>query len=106
MIYSKAALQRFLGKGLERLLCSGALFFREVKDGQCISRNPGLMVRTVHHLTVKWDLGVSMWVKEKNPVNQEHLGKDSTATGTDGLLTEPKMRLYSKIIARKKRIDP
>lgn len=65
MIYSKAVLLRFLGKGLEQLLCSRALFFGEVKPSQCISRSPGLMVRTVHHLAVKWDLGVSMWEKKK-----------------------------------------
>lgn len=57
-----------------------SLVFGEVKPSQCISRSPGLMVRTVHHLAVKWDLGVSMWEKKKkkkhHSVNQEHLRKD------------------------------
>lgn len=79
MIYGKAALLRFLGKGLEQLLCNRALFFGKVKPSQCISRSPGLMVCTVLHLAVKWDFGVSMWEKKKKQkknVNQENIGKD------------------------------
>lgn len=103
MIYGKAALRRFLGKGLEQLLRSRALFFGEVKPSQCISRSPGLMVRTVHHLAVKWDFGVSMWEKKKKKyrVHQEHLRKKvPAAAGTNALLTA---RLYSEIIAREKK---